>query len=159
VAQPASAEGIFDRLAADSEIVAALGTYTFNPGTTDEEVRPAMRVFSSGQRLKQGTIVEGVEVSLLRFPLPDPQVLLTGETMLNPMWRIYVAQWNQGEGLLRAWEVTRRVIALLPGATCVPVQGLDTADEATDLGILDQFAIRWLDPEAHVVSPDALISP
>jgi hypothetical protein len=156
VAQPASAEDIFDRLAADSEIVAALGTYTFNPGRVNQQILPAMRVFSSGQRVKEGTVIEGVELSILRFPLPFPELLLTGETMLNPMWRIYVAQWNQGEGLFRAWDATQRVIALLPGATCQPISGLDFGDEA-DLGILDQFAIRWTDPEAHVTAPQSIL--
>jgi hypothetical protein len=148
-----SAEAIYDRLLADPELVAGLGIYRRRDGTTV----PAARVATTGDRLP-GVERQGVELVILRFPYPSPVPLLGLETLVNPMWRLYVAQWTTADGLNRAWEVARRVIALLPGATAAPVDMTVERQSGSDMGILDQFAIRWVDVTDVVETPEVIPS-
>lgn len=143
-----SAEAIYDRLVGDAELLAGLGTYALRDGTT----RPAARVALYGERL-EGVQRQGVELTVMRNPFPQPEALLTDETLVNPLWRVYVAQWTPGDGLHKAWPVARRVLALLPGASATPLDMSEAREAGQDMGILDQYAIRWTDVTDVVVTP------
>ena len=139
---PATAEAIYDRLAADATIAAALGTYTLANGTS----RPAIAVLAANESLPPGTITEGIELVITRVPGFASRVLLTTETLPNPTWRIYVMGW-QSAAQLQA--VAQRILALLPGASATPIDG-DAPGKG--IGVLDQVVVTWTNPTV-VVTP------
>ena len=139
---PATAEAIYDRLLADAAIAAALGTYTLADGTS----RPAIAVLAKNESLPPGTIAEGVELVITRVPGFANRALLTGGTLPNPTWRIYVMGW-QSAAQLQA--VAERVLVLLPGASTNPVEG-DAPGEG--IGVIDQLVVTWTNPTVAVAA-------
>lgn len=135
-ALPATAAAIHDLLLADQTLAAALGVYTFPGGTT----RPAMAVLMANEQLPPGTTVDGIEVVITAIPRGSEQLLLTGGTLTNPTWRLYVSGWQTAAALQ---TVLNRIIALLPGATSAQIEG-DAPGEG--IGVVDQVVVRWTNP-------------
>lgn len=133
---PATAEAIYDRLMADGAIAAALGTYTLADGTT----RPAIAVLAANETLPPGTTATGIELVITAVPGFANRPLLSTETLTNPTWRIYVMGWQSAA---RLQAVAQRILALLPGASSVPVPG-DAPGKG--IGVIDQVAITWANP-------------
>lgn len=140
---PSSAQAIYDRLAADAVVSAALGVYVLPTGAT----LPAISVLAANETLPAGTAAGGIEVVITRIPGYAPRALLTAETLLNPTWRVTVLAWDS---LANLQPVVERIIALLPGATATTIPG-DAPGEG--IGVLDQVVITWTNPTAMVVSP------
>ena len=139
---PTTAQAIYDLLIADAAILAAIGSYTLPTG----ETRQAMAVLAANEQLPPGTTVDGIEVVITAVPRTAEQVLMTGETLTNPTWRVYISGW-QSAGQLRT--VADRVVALLPGATSVSIEG-DAPGQG--IGVIDQIVVRWTNPTV-VVTP------
>jgi hypothetical protein len=139
---PTTAQAIYDRLIADAAILAAIGTYTLPTG----ETRQAMAVLAANEQLPPGTTVDGIEVVITAVPRTSERVLMTEETLTNPTWRVYISGW-QLAGQLRT--VADRVVALLPGATSVSIEG-DAPGQG--IGVIDQIVVRWTNPTV-VVTP------
>lgn len=140
MALPTTGQEIYDVLLADPVIAAALGTYSIPAAAGPPTVRPAIGVFFANEKLPEGTVADGIEISITRMPGYAPQLLIGDETMLNPTWRVYVVGW-QSAATLQA--VAERVIALLPGATDEPIPGDAPGD---GIGVMDQVAITWTNP-------------
>ena len=139
---PTTAQAIYDLLIADAAIPAAIGSYTLPTG----ETRQAMAVLAANEQLPPGTTVDGIEVVITAVPRTAEQLLLTSETLTNPTWRVYISGW-QSAGQLRT--VADRVVALLPGATSVSIEG-DAPGQG--IGVIYQIVVRWTNPTV-VVTP------
>jgi hypothetical protein len=87
---PTTAQGIYDLLAGDAVISAALGTYT----PRGQSPVPAIAVVRRNEQLPEGVAVAGLEVVILNNPDYSPEAMLTGETGLNPQFRLYVSEWS-----------------------------------------------------------------
>lgn len=148
MALPATAQELYDLLAADAVVAAALGTYTPRGGTAI----PAIAVVRRNEKLPEGTAVAGLEVVIMANPDYSPEALLTGEQALNPQFRLYISEWTPASGFLALQQLTQRIIALLPGCRAVPIGG-DPPGQG--IGVLDQYALSWSDPTQYVVTPGA----
>lgn len=148
MALPTTAQGIYDLLAADAVVALALGTYTPRGGTS----LPAIAVVRRNESLPEGMTVTGLEVVIMANPDYSTQALLTGETALNPQFRLYISEWSPASGLLALQALTQRIIALLPGCRAVPIGG---DPQGQGLGLLDQYAISWTNPTQYVVTPES----
>lgn len=87
---PTTAQGIYDLLAGDAVISAALGTYT----PRGQSPVPAIAVVRRNEQLPEGVAVAGLEVVILANPDYGTVPYLTGETGLNPQFRLYVSEWS-----------------------------------------------------------------
>jgi hypothetical protein len=137
---PTTAAAIHDLLLADQQLAAVLGVYTFPGGAT----RPAIAALMANEQLPPGTIVEGIEVAITAIPRGSEQLLLTGGTLTNPTWRLYVSGWQSAASLQ---TVLNRIIALLPGARSSQIEG-DAPGEG--IGVVDQIVVRWTNPTVVV---------
>ena len=146
MALPTTGEEIYDLLLADPTISAALGTYLLPASGGTPTLMPAIGVFFDNEKLPEGTIADGIEISITRMPGYAPKVLIGDETILNPTWRVYVVGW-QSAALLQS--VTERVIALLPGATAETIPG---DSPGSGMGVMAQRAITWTNPVAMVTA-------
>ena len=143
---PTTAQELYDLLTADAVVAAALGTYTPRSGTAI----PAIAVVRRNESLPEGVSVAGLEVVIMANPDYNTETYVTGETGLNPQFRLYVSEWSPASGMTALQALTQRIIALLPGCRAVPIGG-DPAGEG--LGVLDQYAIAWTNPTQFVVTP------
>ena len=143
---PTTAQGIYDLLAGDAVISAALGTYT----PRGQSPVPAIAVVRRNEQLPEGTAVAGLEVVILANPEYGTEPYMTGETGLNPQFRLYVSEWSPSTDLSALQSLTQRIISLLPGCRAVPIGG-DAPGQG--LGVLDQYAISWTNPTQYVVTP------
>lgn len=141
MALPATAGAIYDLLVSDAELLRLLGVYQLPDGQS----LPAIAALKRNERLPEGTAIGGVEV-VITTPRLSPEWLLDGGYRSQPTFRIYVSEWP-GADRDQLQAVAERVIGWLPGATTVQIDG-DPPGEG--LGLLDQFVIRWVNPEAHV---------
>ena len=148
MALPTTAQGIYDLLAADAVVAPALGTYT----PRGQSQVPAIAVVRRNESLPEGTVVAGLEVVIMANPDYATQALLTGETGLNPQFRLYVSEWSPSTDMTALQALTQRIMALLPGCRAVPIGG-DPPGEG--LGVLDQYALAWTNPTQYVVTPEA----
>jgi len=147
---PTTAQELYDLLAADAVVSAALGTYTPRSGTTI----PAIAVVRRNEALPEGVAVAGLEVVILANPDYSTEAFATGETALNPQFRLYVSEWSPAGDFTALQLLTQRIISLLPGCRAVPIGGSVLDQEAmTRLGVLDQYAIAWTNPTQYVVTP------
>lgn len=137
---PATAQALYDLLTADPVISAGLGTYTFADGS---EI-PAAAVLHANEKLPPGTTATGIELTITGMPGYGNQPLLSGGTLLNPTWRIYLVGWQSPAGLQ---EMAERALVLLPGATATSIPG-DAPGEG--IGVFDQVVIAWTNPTAFV---------
>lgn len=136
---------------ADTTIAAGLGTYRLADGT----VIPAIAVLRANEQLPPGTVVEGTEIVITRQPGYAPQSLLTGETLLNPSWRIYVCGWESAATLQ---VMAERIMALLPGSSTSGIPGSALGDSikipgnalGDNIGIVDQIVVAWTNPTVSV---------
>jgi hypothetical protein len=87
---PATAQELYDLLAGDAVISAALGTYT----PRGQSPVPAIAVVRRNEQLPEGVAVAGLEVVILANPDYGTVPYLTGETGLNPQFRLYVSEWS-----------------------------------------------------------------
>jgi hypothetical protein len=87
---PTTAQGIYDLLAGDAVVSAAIGTYT----PRGQSPVPAIAVVRRNEALPEGVAVAGLEVVILNNPDYSPDAFLTGETGLNPQFRLYVSEWS-----------------------------------------------------------------
>jgi hypothetical protein len=147
MALPTTAQELYDLLVGDAVVAAGLGTYTPRGGTTI----PAIAVVRRNEALPEGVAVAGLEVVILNNPDYSPNALLTGETSLNPQFRLYISEWSPASGMLALQGLTQRIIALLPGCRAVPIGG-DAPGQG--LGVLDQYALSWTNPTQYVVTPE-----
>lgn len=143
---PTTAQGIYDLLAADAVVAPALGTYTPRGGAAI----PAIAVLRRNEALPEGTAVAGLEVVILANPDYATETYVTGETGLNPQFRLYVSEWSPSGSLTALQALAQRIISLLPGSRAMPIGG-DPPGEG--LGLLDQYAIAWTNPTQFVVTP------
>jgi hypothetical protein len=151
---PTTAQGIYDLLAGDAVVSAALGTYT--PG--GQSPVPAIAVVRRNEQLPEGTAVAGLEVVILNNPDYGTEAFLTGETGLNPQFRLYVSEWLPSADLSALQALTQRIVSLLPGCRAVPIRGDQRGSgdpNGQGLGLLDQYAISWTNPTQYVVTPGA----
>lgn len=140
MALPTTAAGIYDVLVADATIAGALGVYTFPTGTT----RPAAAVLFANEQLPPGTTVDGIEVVITAIPSGAERPMMTGGTLKNPTWRLYVSGWQSAAQLQ---VVIDRIVALLPGATSSKI---DADAPGEGIGVVDQVAVRWTNPTVVV---------
>ena len=145
---PATAQGIYDLLAGDAAVTAAIGTYTPRGGTPI----PAIAVVRRNEQLPEGVAVAGLEVVIMANPDYGTEAYMTGETGLNPQFRLYVSEWLPSADLSALQVLTQRIVSLLPGCRAVPIGG-DAPGQG--LGVLDQYAISWTNPTQYVVTPGA----
>lgn len=143
---PTTAQGIHDLLAADAVVAPALGTYTPRGGAAI----PAIAVVRRNEKLPEGLVVAGLEVVIMANPDYTTETYATGETGLNPQFRLYVSEWSPSSDMTALQVLAQRIISLLPGCRAVPIGG-DPAGEG--LGMLDQYAIAWTNPTQYVVTP------
>jgi hypothetical protein len=87
---PTTAQGIYDLLAGDAVVSAAIGTYT----PRGQSPVPAIAVVRRNEQLPEGVAVAGLEVVILNHPDYSTEAMLTGETGLNPQFRLYVSEWS-----------------------------------------------------------------
>jgi len=87
---PTNALGLYDRLAGDAVVASSLGTYTPRGGTP----MPAIAVVRRNEQLPEGVAVAGLEVVILANPEYGTEPYMTGETGLNPQFRLYVSEWS-----------------------------------------------------------------
>jgi hypothetical protein len=146
MALPTTAQDIYDLLATDAVVAPALGSYTPRNGTAI----PAIAVVRRNEALPEGVAVAGLEVVIMANPDYATEAFATGETALNPQFRLYVSEWSPAGGMTALQALAQRIIALLPGCRAVPIGG-DPAGEG--LGMLDQYAIAWTNPTQFVVTP------
>jgi hypothetical protein len=90
MALPTTAQELYDLLVGDAVVAAGLGTYTPRGGTAI----PAIAVVRRNESLPEGVAVAGLEVVILNNPDYSPEAMLTGETGLNPQFRLYVSEWS-----------------------------------------------------------------
>jgi hypothetical protein len=147
MALPTTAQEIYDLLAADAVVSLALGTYTLRGGAP----LPAIAVVRRNESLPEGVAVAGLEVVIMANPDYATQALLTGETAINPQFRLYISEWSPASGLLALQALTQRIIALLPGCRAVPIGG---DPPGRGIGVLDQYALSWTNPTKYVVTPE-----
>ena len=148
MALPTTAQAIHDLLLADTALAAALGTILL-PGAAT--AIPGIAVLKRNERLPEQSILTGVCVIISGGFAPKPQVMLTGETAVNPSWRIYVGDWGGGDpGDLET--VALRVIANLPGCSYgdLPAAGASVVGEGREVGLVDQVPINWTNPTVQV---------
>jgi hypothetical protein len=145
---PATAQELYDLLAGDAVVSAAIGTYT----PRGQSPVPAIAVVRRNEQLPEGVAVAGLEVVILNNPDYSPEAMLTGETGLNPQFRLYVSEWSPSTDLSALQALTQRIINLLPGCRSVPIGG-DAPGQG--LGVLDQYAISWTNPTQYVVTPES----
>jgi hypothetical protein len=143
---PTTAQELYDLLAADAVVAPALGSYTPRGGAAI----PAIAVVRRNEKLPEGVVVVGLEVVIMANPDYSTEAFATGETALNPQFRLYVSEWSPAGGMTALQALAQRIIALLPGCRAVPIGG-DPAGEG--LGMLDQSAIAWTNPTQYVVTP------
>jgi len=148
MALPTTAQELYDLLAGDAVVTAALGTYTPRGGTAI----PAIAVVRRNEALPEGVTVAGLEVVILNNPDYATQAMLTGEQALNPQFRLYISEWSPASGVLALQALTQRIISLLPGCRSMPIGG-DPPGQG--IGVLDQYAISWTNPTQYVVTPEA----
>jgi len=144
---PTTAQGIYDLLVGDAVVSAALGAYTPRSG----DAIPAIAVVKRNEALPEGVTVAGLEVVIMANPDYATQAMLTGETGLNPQFRVYISEWSPASGLLVLQALTQRIIALLPGCRAVPIGG---DPPGRGIGVLDQYALSWTNPTQYVVTPE-----
>jgi hypothetical protein len=145
---PTTAQELYDLLAGDAVVAPALGTYT----PRGQSPVPAIAVVRRNEQLPEGVAVAGLEVVILNNPDFSPEAMLTGETKLNPQFRLYISEWSPASGMLALQALTQRIISLLPGCRAVPIGG-DAPGQG--LGVLDQYAISWTNPTQYVVTPES----
>lgn len=135
---PISTFEIFDLLAADEQILDLIGVHRLADGST----RVALAHFWPREAIEATTTPEGVEIVVWRSPMgTNSTPTETGETLVNPTFRLTVTQWEPtaGEGLNQQ-AIIDRIIELLPGANAndVTIDGLTTG--------LQQHIVTWLCP-------------
>jgi len=145
---PATAQELYDLLAGDAMVSAALGTYTPRGGSAI----PAIAVVRRNESLPEGLVVAGLEVVILANPDYVTVAMLTGEQALNPQFRLYISEWSPSSGFLALQALTQRIISLLPGCRAVPIGG---DPPGRGVGVLDQYVIAWTNPTAYVVTPES----
>jgi len=145
---PTTAQELYDLLVADAVVSAALGAYAPRGGAA----LPAIAVVRQNEALPEGVAVTGLEVVIVANPDYATQAMLTGETGLNPQFRVYISEWSPASGLLALQALTQRIIALLPGCRAVPIGG---DPQGQGLGVLDQYALAWTNPTQYVVTPES----
>jgi hypothetical protein len=145
---PATAQELYDLLATDAVVAPALGSYTPRGGTAI----PAIAVVRRNESLPEGMAVAGLEVVIMANPDYGTEPYMTGETGLNPQFRLYVSEWSPSTDLSALQALTQRIISLLPGCRAVPIGG-DAPGQG--LGVLDQYAISWTNPTQYVVTPES----
>ena len=145
---PTTAQGVYDLLAGDAAVTAALGVYLPRGGTPI----PAIAVVRRNESLPEGVAVAGLEVVILANPKYGTEPYMTGETGLNPQFRLYVSEWLPSADLSALQALTQRIVSLLPGCRAVPIDG-DAPGQG--LGLLDQYVISWTNPTQYVVTPGA----
>lgn len=132
---PTNALGLYDRLAGDATVADALGTYTPRGGTPI----PAIAVVRRNEQLPEGVTVAGLEVVILANPEYGTEAYMTGETGLNPQFRLYVSEWS-------ALQVAPQVItnaALGSGTatlTFAAAHGISVGDQVAVSGLPAPFA-------------------
>jgi hypothetical protein len=135
---PTDSGALFDLLAADSTLLALLGTYSFRDGATG---RALSRLWPNEPR-EQSTRCSGVEVAVARIPAKAGRLLWSGEAMAAAVFRIYVTQWavpQQTPALPHNLDaVVDRIMVLLDGQAESTPAGLP--DGLTGLG---QVVIRY----------------
>jgi len=144
---PTTAQELYDLLVGDAVVSAALGAYT----PRDGDAIPAIAVVKRNEALPEGVTVAGLEVVIMANPDYATQAMLTGETGLNPQFRVYISEWSPASGLLALQALTQRIIALLPGCRAVPIGG---DHPGRGIGVLDQYALSWTNPTQYVVTPE-----
>jgi hypothetical protein len=145
---PTTAQELYDLLVADAVVSAALGAYAPRGGAA----LPAIAVVRQNEALPEGVAVTGLEVVIVANPDYATQAMLTGETGLNPQFRVYISEWSPASGLLALQALTQRIIALLPGCRAVPIGG---DPQGQGLGVLDQYSLAWTNPTQYVVTPES----
>ena len=151
---PTSAQAVYDLLAGDAAVASALGVYLPRGGTPV----PAIAVVRRNEQLPEGVAVAGLEVVILANPDYGTETFLTGETGLNPQFRLYVSEWLPSADLSALQALTQRIVSLLPGCRAVPIVGDQRGrgdPNGQSLGVLDQYAISWTNPTQYVVTPGA----
>jgi hypothetical protein len=152
MALPKTAQELYDLLVGDAVVAAALGTYTPRGGTAI----PAIAVVRRNESLPEGLAVTGLEVVILNNPEYTTEAMLTGEQSLNPQFRLYISEWSPASGLLALQALTQRIIALLPGCRAMAISGDQRGQgdpNGQGIGVLDQYAIAWTNPDQYVVTP------
>lgn len=144
---PTTTQELYDLLVADAVVAPALGAYT----PRDGDAIPAIAVVKRNEALPEGVTVAGLEVVIMANPDYATQAMLTGETGLNPQFRVYISEWSPASGLLALQVLTQRIIALLPGCRAVPIGG---DPPGRGIGVLDQYALSWTNPTQYVVTPE-----
>ena len=148
---PTTAQGIYDLLVADAVVAPALGTYTPRGGAAI----PAIAVVRRNEKLPEGVVVAGLEVVIMANPDYSTETYATGETGLNPQFRLYVSEWSPSANMAALQALAQRIISLLPGCRAVPISSSVLDQEAmAGLGVLDQYAIAWTNPTQYVVTPE-----
>ena len=136
---PTTAQEIYDLLEADEALMAMLGTCLLKGA--DEPI-PALSVMWPNEEGEDGTVMEGVEVTIARTSSGDSKAFSTGGEEKSALFRLYVTQWTVlPTAGFNLDAVVRRVCQLLPGATWSDNSLPD------GLGGLGQVAIQWLNPE------------
>lgn len=138
---PTTTLALYDRLAADSTLLALLGVHVLADGTT----RPALAHFWPKEAIEPTTRPQGVEIVVWRNPVGTAVTLCeTGEQDTRPTFRLSVTQWEPptAGGACNQLAVVNRLLQLLPGANAsdVTIDGLTSG--------LQQHTVTWTCPVA-----------
>lgn len=102
------------RIQLETTLVDVLGTYRLPNGATT----PAIAVRAWGESLPAGTVVEGLEVVIIREPEPIELVQYQQQVAFH-RWTLFLVDWQGGNSLQ---DVAGRILWALPGSNATLIQ-------------------------------------
>jgi hypothetical protein len=102
------------RVAIESTLVSVLGTYRLPNGATT----PSIAVRAYGESLAAGTVVEGLEVIIIREPDPAPIAQYRQQTA-SDSWTLFLVDWS---GQVSLQEVAGKLLWAWPGSRATTIQ-------------------------------------
>lgn len=138
------ADHILSTLQGDATFLGYLGTFTF----TDNSTAPSLAILAANEQLEGIKTIEGVECVIMRTPEMSSRPILTGCTILEKTWRIYLVEYAGGDPN-DCVNAADRICAIFPGASYVVTY---TNDGSLDIAGQQQVVVK-LPP--HVVASEA----
>lgn len=102
------------RIQLETTLVDVLGTYRLPNGATT----PAIAVRAWGESLPAGTVVEGLEVVIIRDPEPVELVQYQRQVAFH-RWTLFLVDWT---GSISLQEIAGRLLWAWPGSNAVSIQ-------------------------------------
>lgn len=127
-----SAEEVLQALQGDTELAQYVGTYHFKTGAQ----APALVVLSDNQTIPGLDHIEGVEIVIARAPSTKTTPVLSGPSVIEKTWRLYLVRYEGGDPG-DAVDAADRICELCPGASY-----FTTGDAMSPTAGLEQIALQ-----------------